>query len=127
MEPAYAAAREPAPQRERAADAAMDALSRAMRWVEGRSGNAREEARGERGKDSSSQRPQARLGETINARPLRPALRDMRPITHLEIGKIEVEVVSPVKSAQGAAAPRPSPKAAGFRSASRRGFGWRQR
>lgn len=127
MEPASAAAREPAPQRERVANSAMDALSRAMRWVEGRSRTSREEERGERRKDSSSQRPQARLGEMVEARPLRPAPRDVRPITHLEIGKIEVEVVPPAKSAQGAAAPRPSPKAGGSRSAPRRGFGWRQR
>ena len=127
MESASAAAREPAPQRERAADPTMDALSRAMRWVEGQSRNSPHEERGEHRKDSPSQRPQPRLGEMVEARPLRAAPRDLPPVTHLEIGRIEIEVAAPVKSAQGAAAPRPRPKAAGSRSASRRAFGWRQR
>lgn len=124
MEPAHPAAQGPAPERGRATDPMVDALSRAMRWVEGRSRNSREEERGERRKESPQQGPQARLGEIVEARPLRPALRDVRPITHLEIGKIEVEVVRPVKAA---VAPRPSPKAAGSRNTSRRAFGWRQR
>ena len=114
-EPAQAA-REQAPQRERA-DPVMDAVSRAMRWVEGRSRNSREEERGDHRKDSSSQRPQPRLGEMVEARPLRPTLRDVRPITHLEIGKIEVEVVAPVKSAQSR--PRPSAQSEGGRFSQR--------
>jgi len=127
MESTHEAAREPLPRRDRTADPAMDALRQAMQWVEGRSRNSGQEEQAARGKDSSSQRPQTRLGEAAEARPLRSALRDMRPITHLEIGKIEVEVVPAVKSAQGTDAPRPSPKAAGPRSAPRRAFGWRQR
>lgn len=126
-EPPHAAAREPAAPGERPADPMMDALSRAMRWVEGRPSTSGKEERVERRPDAAPQAPQARLGEIAKARPLRPPLRDARPITHLEIGKIEVEVVQPVKPASSGAAPRPGQKAAGFPNTSRRAFGWRQR
>lgn len=121
MEPVNAAKQERALESERAADSA---LNRAMRWVEGRS---REAERGERRKASSSPGSQPRLGERVEARPVRATLRDTRPITHLEIGKIEVEVVPPVKPAQNAAPPRPGPKRAGLSGPSRPPFGWRQR
>ncbi len=121
MEPANAAKQERVLESERAADSA---LNRAMRWVEGRS---REAERGERRKEFSSPGSQPRLGELVEARPVRATLRDTWPITHLEIGKIEVEVVPPPKPTQNAAPTRPSPKTTGSSAASRQRFGWRQR
>lgn len=116
-----------AAEREPGADTAMDALSRAMSWVDGQGRRSREAERGERRKESSSPGSQPRLGERVEARPLRAILRDTRPITHLEIGKIEVEVVPSAKPAQNAAPTRPSPKTTGFSGPSRPVFGWRQR
>lgn len=127
MEPANGVKQKRAAEREPAADTAMDALSRAMSWVDGQGRRSREAERGKRRKDPSSPGPQLRLGELVEARPVRATLRDTRPITHLEIGTIEVEVVPPAKPAQNAAATRPSPKTAGLSGPSRPLFGWRQR
>jgi hypothetical protein len=144
LDPATAGGRSPAPERSRrvpvnapkqkraterepGADTAMDALSRAMSWVDGQGRRSRDAERGERRKESSSPGSQPRPGERVEARPVRATLRGTRPITHLEIGKIEVEVVPPAKPAQNAAPTQPSPKTIGFSVPSRAIFGWRQR
>lgn len=127
MEPVNAATQERALERESAADTLMDALNRAISWVERQARPSQDAKRAESPTDSSPVRSQPRLGEMVQVRPLRQALRDSRPITHLEIGKIEVEVVPPAKPAQNAASPRPSPKTTGFSGPSRPVFGWRQR
>lgn len=127
MDPASAETQERVLERDRAADTVMEALNRTMLWVEGQTRRSREVGRGERARDSSSPGSQPRLGEPVQARPIREAPRDSKPITHLEIGKIEVEVVPPAKPPQNVAPARPGPKPVSSNSASRQTFGWRQR
>jgi hypothetical protein len=68
-----------------------------------------------------------RPGEASPPWPARATPRDTRPVTHLEIGKIEVEVVAPPKPARTSAPPRPARESDGFGRALRQTFGWRQR
>lgn len=119
IEPANAATR--VLERKGPTDTMLDAMNRAMSWVEGQARRPRAAERGERTRDPSSPGSQPRLGERVRARPIREAPRDSRPIVHLEIGKIEVEVVPPVKPPRNVAPPRPGPRA------SRPTFGSRQR
>jgi hypothetical protein len=115
-----------AKQREQAVDPTLDALRQAMRWVEGRPSPPREQKQQGRASDSTPSKPQARLGEGLDPRALRP-LTEVRPVTQLEIGKIEIEIAPPVQPAPRAPASRPPAKAAGSRGATRHAFGWRQR
>jgi hypothetical protein len=114
------------PARDEAAQPMLDALSHAMSWVEGqpdrRPGRERVE---EQGTPAAVARPP--LGESSPARPARAAARGRAPVTHLEIGRIEVEIVPPPKPAPQAAPHRPAPKTNGPGSALRQPFGWRQR
>jgi hypothetical protein len=95
----------------------IEAVTRALSWVE--AGN----------RPSPAPEPPTTLPEFTRPRPLkakrtratRPSIAD-RPVTHLEIGKIEVEVVQPEKPTRVAAPGRPQRKAT-----SNHNFGWRQR
>jgi hypothetical protein len=116
--------------REAAAQPMLDALSRAMSWVEGQPdrrpdrGPEREGVE-ERGTPAAVARPPFR--ESSPAWPTRAVARGRAPVTQLEIGRIEVEIVPPPKPAPPAAPPRPAPKTNGPGSALRPPFGWRQR
>jgi hypothetical protein len=114
--------------REAATQPMLDALSRAMSWVEGQPGRGPEQER-ERVEEQRTPAAVARppFGESSPMRPARAAARGRAPVTHLEIGRIEVEIVAPPKPAPQAAPPRPVPKTNGPGSAQRRPFGWRQR
>jgi hypothetical protein len=120
------AAREAQPAREEAAKSVEKALNRAMSWV---TGQARRSGASERAEDrgtSASRPPRTRHGETPPARPVRTAPRDTRPITHLEIGTIEVDIAPPVSPTRHAAS-RLRPATTGSGTAWRPPFGWRQR
>lgn len=113
--------------REQAAQPMLDALSRAMSWVEGQP-HPGSPVRGrveERGTPSALAHPPS--GETSPMRPVRAAARERAPVTHLAIGKIEVEIVPPPKPAPPAAPHSPAPRTNGHGSALRTPFGWRQR
>ncbi|MDT5156593.1 MAG: hypothetical protein QOH51_950 [Acidobacteriota bacterium] len=144
--PAFAEGHTPAPERARAealrvagrepsaaateaaSETLLSALSRAMSWVEGQSPRTREAVRSDERVPSPPAAPRSRSGETLPAWPGPATPRDRRPITHLEIGKIEVEVIPPAKPVQNTAPSRPAgPKTTGFSSALRQSFGWRQR
>jgi hypothetical protein len=88
-------------------DAVRDAIRRAMAWVAREPVRSREEST-----DRAFDRPFAA-----------PVVRESRPVTYLEIGKIEVEVVpppaNPVRASRPGRASRPA--------AAARRFGWRQR
>ncbi len=127
MKTANAETRERAPVRQPAANTMMDALNQALSWIERRDRDRREIEHSERVSHPSSPRSQARLGEMVHARPVRAAPQDNRPITHLEIGKIEVEVVPPGPPPQNAVPRRPGPKTLFAGSTPRQTFGWRQR
>ena len=105
-----------------AAESMLEALSRAMSWVEGGGGRAGEAGRA--GEQSARPAPRARPDEAASW-PLRATPRDTRPVTHLEIGKIEVEVVAPARPAP--APPRQAPGGGRPGGVPRRSFGWRQR
>jgi len=114
------------PAREAAAQPMLDALSRAMSWVEGQPQPRPERERvEERGTPAAVARPP--FGASSPMRPARSAARGRAPVTQLEIGRIEVEIVAPPKPAPQAAPPRPAPKTNGPGSARRQPFGWRQR
>jgi hypothetical protein len=108
------------------AERVFEALNRAMSWVAG-SGSAGAAEK----KATPAPSSQSRFPSTVQSvQPARAASGDTRPITHLEIGKIEVEVVSPVKPARAAAPPRTGSQATGHGSSwrsTRQTFGWRQR
>jgi hypothetical protein len=111
--------------RDAAAQPMLDALSRAMSWVEGQPDQGTERERvGARGTPAAVARPPFR--ESLPSWPAR-AVRGRAPVTQLEIGRIEVEIVAPPKPAPQAAPPRPAPKTNSPASASRQPFGWRQR
>jgi hypothetical protein len=118
------------PAEEAAAESVFEALGRAMSWVE-RGGRRRldeEAAEGRAARPAPLPRaPHARRGEATPVWPARTTPRDTRPVTHLEIGKIEVEVVAPPRPAQTSAPPRPAQSSDGFGRALRQTFGWRQR
>jgi hypothetical protein len=97
--------------------AVIQSLDEAMSWVEGETRQA----------DDLSQATQPPPGETVREQPIRSLVHETQPVTYLEIGKIEVEVVPPVKPVQTLAPPRPGPKTSGFSRTSARTFGWRQR
>jgi hypothetical protein len=118
---------ESASEAEAASESLLSALNRAMSWVEGQSPRAREAVRAGEHAASPSAAPRSRSAETLPAWPGPATTRDRRPITHLEIGKIEVEVIPPAKPAQNTTPSRPVPKTNGFSSALRQSFGWRQR
>jgi hypothetical protein len=107
----------------------LDALSRALAWVEGDARRTAEAERAEKQQATTTPAPapRARFDERGPSRSSEAAQRDMRPVTHLEIGKIEVEIVPPVKPAQSAAAPRREPRPSGPGFPRRQPFGWRQR
>jgi hypothetical protein len=113
-----------------AAESVFEALSRAMSWVES---GARRALDAERGDEQAAQAvrpatpPRARPVEASPQWPARATPRDTRPVTHLEIGKIEVEVVAPPRPARTPAPPRPAQSSDGFGKALRQTFGWRQR
>jgi hypothetical protein len=111
--------------REAAAQPMLDALSRAMSWVEGQPDRGTERERVEElGTPAAVARPPFR--ESSPTWPPR-AVRGRAPVTQLEIGRIEVEIVSPPKPAPQATPPRPAPRTNSPGSALRRPFGWRQR
>jgi hypothetical protein len=122
------AGREQTPAAEAAAEPVLSALNRAMAWVEGQPPRTREAGRGDERMPPTSTAPRPRFGETLPSRPGRATPRDRRPMTHLEIGKIEVEIMPPQKPAPQTASSRPAQqKTPGFGSALRQTFGWRQR
>jgi hypothetical protein len=113
------------PARDEAAQPMLDALSHAMSWVEGQPHRRPERERvEERGTPAAVALPPS--GESAPTRPARAA-RGRAPVTHLEIGRIEVEIVPPPKPAPQAAPHRTAPKTNGAGSAVRQPFGWRQR
>jgi hypothetical protein len=145
--PAADQGRAPAPEHARAAPASLTAgagpatraaaaqpmlaaLSRAMSWVEGQPdrrpdrGPEREGVE-EQGTPAAVARPPFR--ESSPAWPAPVVGRGRAPVTQLEIGRIEVEIVAPPKPAPPAAPARPAPKTNGPGSALRQPFGWRQR
>jgi hypothetical protein len=113
-----------------AAQPMLDALSRAMSWVEGQPGQRpdrgteRERAE-ELGTPAAVARPPFREG--LPTWPARAGARGRAPVTQLEIGRIEVEIVAPPNQARPAAPPRPAPRTNRPGSARRQPFGWRQR
>jgi hypothetical protein len=116
--------------REAAAQPMLDALSRAMSWVEGQPGQrpdrgTEREQSEELGTPAAVARPPSR--ESLPTWPARAGTRGRAPVTQLEIGRIEVEIVPPQKPAQPAAPPRPAPRTNSPGSAPRQPFGWRQR
>ena len=116
-----------APPREAEAESVFEALSRAVSWVErgGRRAFDEEAAEGQVSRPAPA--PHTRHVEAAAAWPARATPRDTRPVTHLEIGKIEVEVVAPPRTAHNSAPPRPAQGSDGFGRALRQTFGWRQR
>lgn len=123
---AHPATRGRTAEHERSADPVMDALHRAMSWVDGQPRRSRTEDPGE-SRNPYAPRWQGRQNELAPAPPAGEPARNSRSVTHLEIGKIEVEIVPPAKPVQHATTPRTGPGAASSGSASRRTFGWRQR
>jgi translation initiation factor IF-2 len=114
------------PARDEDAQPMLDALSHAMSWVEGQPHRRPERERvEEQGTPAAIALPPS--GESSAARPARAAARGRAPVTHLEIGRIEVEIVPPPKPAPQAAPHRPAPRKNGGGSALRQPFGWRQR
>jgi hypothetical protein len=116
----------------RSPDNVLDAVNRTLAWVEAGARESREKERTAAGSpDRRAARwegPQPRPGENVRARPSRASAREARPITHLEIGKIEVEIVQPEKPAANAARARSGPTStSGPTSAPPYKFGWRQR
>jgi hypothetical protein len=113
-----------------AAESVFEALNRAMSWVESGARRALDAERDE-GQTAQTARPaptpHARTVEASPQWPARATPRDTRPVTHLEIGKIEVEVVAPPRPARSPAPPRPAQSSDGFGKALRQSFGWRQR
>ncbi|HEX7177271.1 MAG TPA: hypothetical protein VF240_18585 [Pyrinomonadaceae bacterium] len=105
----------------------LDALSRALAWVEGDARRTAEAERAEVQATPPAPAPRARFDERERGRSSEAAQRDLRPVTHLEIGKIEVEIMPPAKPAQNAAAPRREPRTNGLSYPRRQPFGWRQR
>jgi hypothetical protein len=91
----------------------LDAVKRATSWIE--AGERRERSR-----ETAPLRPAA------PAPPSRAHGRRPAPVTHLEIGRIEVEVVAPAKPAAPASRPHATAATSGSPAASRP-FGWRQR
>ena len=115
------------PAREAAAQPMLHALSRAMSWVEGQPQPGPELGRVE-GRRTPAAVARPSFGGTLPMRPARAAARERaQPVTHLEIGRIEVEIVPPPKAAPPAASHRTTPKANGPGGARRQPFGWRQR
>lgn len=109
-------------------DGLLDALSRAMSWVGGReSAPAGEGERRDERAPSATSAPARRPAESFPAPPRRPAPRERQPVTHLEIGRIEVEVVAPAQPARTPPPPRAARPAHGPGRAPRQPFGWRQR
>jgi hypothetical protein len=116
--------------REAAAQPMLDALSRAMSWVEGQPGQRPDrgtepERVEELGTPAAVARPPFR--ESSPTWPARAGTRGQAPVTQLEIGRIEVEIVPPPQPARPAAPPRPAPRTNSPGSAPRQPFGWRQR
>ena len=107
-------------------DGLLDALSRAMSWVGGHD-SAPARGGGRSGDERASSAPTPRPVESLPAPPRRHAPRERQPVTHLEIGRIEVEVVAPAQAARTTPPPRPAPPAHGPGRAPRQPFGWRQR
>jgi hypothetical protein len=113
------------PVREETAEPMLDALSRAMSWVEGPPQRTSERERVEEGGTPAAvARPP--FGEASPRRPARAAARGRAPVTHLEIGTIDVEIVTPPKPPPSAPQ-RSAAKTNGAGSALRQPFGWRQR
>lgn len=112
---------------EAAAESVLEALNRAMSWVESGARRAREAERDDQGPAQLSPQARTRASVETHAAAGHATPRDARPVTHLEIGKIEVEVVAPSKPVQNHAPARPAQRTNGFSGALRQTFGWRQR
>ena len=110
-----------------AAQPMLHALSRAMSWVEGQPHRRPERERVEGwGTPAAVARPPS--GDIVPMRPARAAARERaQPVTHLEIGRIEVEIVPPPTPAPQVASHRSPPRTNGPGGARRQPFGWRQR
>ena len=118
------------PQRDRRTDALTEALKRAMAWVGDRPSQAGDSrASGPqpaRGRQAVPELPPAPSAREAGRWQAQRVVRDTRPVTHLEIGKIEVEIVPPAGTQRAPVAPA-RPSAQGLAGYARQGFGWRQR
>lgn len=104
-----------------------DALSRALAWVEGGPRGPREEGRDANQPSPPAAVPSPRPAATPAAQLPPPTASPAQPVTRLEIGRIEVEIVPPARPTPRAAPARPAPQPGGFAGARRLPFGWRQR
>ena len=125
--PLKVAAGGPPPSPDDAPQNLRDALSRALAWVEGPPPRPREEGQNANQPPPPAAVPGPRPAETSAAQFAPPPAGAGQPITRLEIGRIEVEIVPPAQPAPRAAPARPAPKPSGFAGARRLPFGWRQR
>jgi hypothetical protein len=111
------------------AGALMDALHRALAWVGDKPARSSESGPGEQppaqGQPHLRERRPVQDARKTPQPGLRTGARETRPVTHLEIGKIEVEIMPPVPAPRTAAPA--SPRAPGFTGFSTQRFGWRQR
>ena len=135
MEASDAANRPPSertgePQRDRRTDALTEALKRAMAWVgdqPSQAGDSRAAGpQPARGRQAVPELPPAPYAREAGRSQAQRVVRDTRPVTHLEIGKIEVEIVPPAGTQRAPVAPA-RPAAQGLSGYARQGFGWRQR
>jgi hypothetical protein len=114
------------PTHDQATQPVLDTLSRAIAWVEGQPRpSPTQEPGGEHDRPAVVALPPA--GRTSPMRPAAPAAaRERAAGTHLDIGRIEIEIVPP-KPASPAPSQRPAPTTRGPSRALRQPFGWRQR
>lgn len=110
------------PAHDEVAQPILHALGRALSWVEGQ---PQPRPDPERSEGPTAVRPALR--DSTATRPVRAMTPGPGPVTRLEIGKIEVEVVPPPKPVPPAAPARPAGTTKGTGSAHRQPFGWRQR
>jgi hypothetical protein len=93
----------------------LEAVKRATSWIEAG------ERRAEPSDDAS------RLRSSARAEDARALVRRRQTVTHLEIGRIDVEVVAPTKPAPPASRSQSALPSSGALGVSRPVFGWRQR
>ena len=93
----------------------LDAVKRATSWIEAG------EQRGERSRHAGPPAPPAPAPQA------RALARRPSPVTHLEIGRIDVEMVGPRKPAAPAPRAQAAAPSSGSPGTSRPVFGWRQR